>query len=141
MNDNDKLAFKRMLDSVMALYGKASPDTDTMKIWWAKLKHVEFNKLTKAFNLYVDKYKIMPNPATILELCRNFSNQSSPFMIAKPKSTRTEDSAERFKQALKDFAMQPKPQPKDWARKILDNREKYPDISIQYAKEALHVVD
>jgi len=141
MNDNDKVSFKRMIDSVLALYGKASPDSDTMKIWWAKLKHIEFNVLTKAFNMYVEKYKIMPNPSTILDLCKNFSNQSKPFMIAKPKATRSEDSAERFKQMLKDFAEKPKPAPKDWAKKILDNRSKYPDISIQYAKEALHVVD
>jgi hypothetical protein len=141
MLDEDKAAFKRMIDSVMALYGKASPDSDTMKIWWSKLKHIEFNKLTRAFNMYVEKYKIMPNPSTILDLCKNFSNQSTPFMIAKPKATRSEDSAERFKQMLKDFALMPKPEPKAWAKKILDNKEKYPDISIQYAKEALHVID
>jgi len=139
MLDEDKAAFKRMIDSVMALYGKASPDSDTMKIWWSKLKHIEFNVLTRAFNMYVEKYKIMPNPSTILDLCKNFSNQSRPFMIAKPKATRSEDSAERFKQILKDFALMPKPEPKAWAKKILDNKEKYPDISIQYAKEALHV--
>ena len=141
MNDNDKAAFKRMIDSVLALYGKPEPNSDTMKIWWAKLRHIDFNILTKAFNMYVEKYKIMPNPSTILDLCKNFSNQASPFMIAKPKATRSDDNAEKFKQALIEFSNRPKPQPKDWARKILDNKEKYPDISVQYAKEALHVVD
>lgn len=130
-----------MLDSVMALYGKPSPDSDTMKIWWAKLKHLEFEKVAKAFNMYVEKYKIMPNPSTILDLCKNFHNQATPFMLAKPKAVRSNESTLKFQEVLRDFANAPKPEPKAWARKILGNPTKYPDISVRYAKEVLHVTD
>jgi len=140
MVEEDKMKFKNMLDTVMALYGKPSPDRDTMRVWWLKLQHLDFSIISNAFNMYVDKYKIMPNVASILELCRAGSIKEFTY-LPRPKLSEEEykKSSERVKKLLQEFAQKPKPEPKDWARKIIANPGKYPDISVRYAKEALYI--
>jgi len=139
MVEIDKVKFKNMLDTVMALYGKPSPDTDSLRVWWSKLSKYDFNIVTRAFNNYVDKYKIMPNIASIIELCKSNPIQDYvPLPKYKSDPNKVEENRARLKKMLQNFAAMPKPEPKAWAKKIMENPGAYTDIAVRYAREALN---
>jgi len=139
MVEEDKVKFKNMLDTVMALYGKPSPDKDTIRVWWAKLSKYDFDIVTRAFNNYVDKYKVMPNIASILELCKvNPIKDYVPLPKFKSDPAKAEENRKKFKECLQNFAAMPKPEPKAWAKKIMLNPGHYSDLAVQYAREALN---
>jgi len=139
MVETDKAKFKNMLDTVMALYGKPSPDKDTIRVWWAKLSKYDFDIVTRAFNNYVDKYKVMPNIASILELCKvNPIKDYVPLPKFKSDPAKAEENRKKFKECLQNFAAMPKPEPKAWAKKIMLNPGHYSDLAVQYAREALN---
>jgi hypothetical protein len=140
MVEADKAKFKNMLDTVMAIYGKPSPDKDTLRVWWAKLSKYEFDIVTRAFNNYVDRYKIMPNIASILELCKvNPIGDYVPLPKFKSDPQKVEENRKKFKEFMHNFALSPKPEPKAWAKKIMENPGHYPEISVRYAREALNI--
>jgi len=140
MNDSDKQGFKNMLDTVMALYGKPSPDKDQIKVWWFKLNKYEFNIVTKAFNNYVDKYKIMPTPAGIIDLCKINPVRDYVHQLAHKSDPEVyERNRAKFHQIVSEFKNKKRPHPKAWAQKIIDNPGNCPEIAIRFAKEALHV--
>lgn len=139
MVEEDKVKFKNMLDTIMALYGKPSPDKDTIRVWWAKLSKYDFDIVTRAFNNYVDKYKVMPNIASILELCKvNPIKDYVPLPKFKSDPAKAEENRKKFKECLQNFAAMPKPEPKAWAKKIMLNPGHYSDLAVQYAREALN---
>lgn len=142
MENTDKAAFRNMLDTVMALYGKPSPDTDVVKVWWGKLNKYEFNTITRAFNNYVDKYKIMPSPASILDQCKTSPIPNYVHQLSKSSDPEVlKSNREKFRQVISEFKNRKKPEPKDWAKKIINNPTKYPEIALRFAKEACHVRD
>lgn len=139
MVEEDKVKFKNMLDTIMALYGKPSPDKDTIRVWWAKLSKYDFDIVTRAFNNYVDKYKVMPNIASILELCKvNPIKDYVPLPKFKSDPAKAEENRKKFKECLQNFSAMPKPEPKAWAKKIMLNPGHYSDLAVQYAREALN---
>jgi|SRR5210317_555011 len=139
MVEEDKMKFKNMLDTVMALYGKPSPDKDTLKVWWAKLSKYNFDIVTRAFNNYVDRYKIMPSVASIIELCKvNPIQDYVPLPKYKSNPEKVEENRKMFKEHMQKFMLSPKPEPKAWAKKIMENPGHYPEISVRYAREALN---
>jgi len=139
MVETDKTKFKNMLDTVMALYGKQSPSTDQMRVWWGKLSKYDFDIVTRAFNNYVDKYKIMPSVASIIELCKvNPIKDFVPLPKFKSDPAKAEENRKKFKECLQNFAVMKKPEPKAWAKKIMQNPGHYPEISVRFAREALN---
>ena len=70
MTQDDKIAFKSMMDTLTTLYQKPQLDIDTLRIWFAKLEKFEFQVVTKSFDKWVDNNKFFPSIFDILQLCR-----------------------------------------------------------------------
>lgn len=139
MLEEDKAKFKNMLDTVMALYGKQSPDKDSIRVWWSKLSKYDFDIVSRAFNNYVEKYKIMPNVASIIDLCKvNPIRDYVPLPKYKSDPNKVQENRNKFNEAMMKFKAMPKPEPKAWAKKIMANPGHYPELSVRFAKEALN---
>lgn len=141
MIQEEKAKFKNMLDTVMAIYGKPSPDADTIKVWWMKLSKYDFNIVSKAFNTYIEKYKVMPNISSILDLCKVNPIRDYVPLQYKHDPEKMEANRKKFQEYMATFNQDINNDPKRWAKKIMENTDKYPDIAIKYAKEALHIRD
>jgi len=84
MDSYDKKGFKEMLDSVMAIYSKQSPDKNSLRIWWGKLEKYPFKTVAASFDTWVQAASTKPTPYDILILCRSKSMPFAP-QLPKPK--------------------------------------------------------
>lgn len=141
MIEQDKIAFKSMMDTVTTLYQKPNLDIDTLRVWFHKLDKFEFNVVTKAFDKWVDNNKFMPTVFDILQLCREKPIEF--VQLQAPKLNNQQNKA----QADKLLAMVHEKMPiedkkfKDmraWAHRIIANPKNYPAISLKTAKEAIY---
>lgn len=127
-----------MMRTLMELYQKPMPSKDTLRVWWEKLAHFEFNQVSKAFDDYSDNNDRVPSPSQIIELC-----QAQRRYVELPKLPRPQASPEVIKENLEKInkmaELKPKTDYKKWARDILANPKAYPDISVRFAKDALGV--
>jgi hypothetical protein len=140
MNNDDKIGFKQMMDTVTTLYQKQPLDLDTIRVWFHKLERFEFSIVTKAFDKHIDNSKFFPSIFDILQLCRE-----KPIEFARlkaPKLSKEENAvyAANVNRFVKDNKIEDK-KLKDmraWAHRIIANPKNYPAISLEFAKEAIH---
>lgn len=141
MIEQDKRAFKDMMNSIMTIYSRPLPDQDLLRIWFMKLEKYDFDAVCKAFDKWVDSSKHCPTIYDILNLIRpkiEFvpSLQAPKLTIEQNKNHSDKLMAEvqkrmpKEEKKLKDY--------RAWAHRIIANPKKYPAISLQFAKEALH---
>lgn len=141
MIEQDKKAFKDMMNSIMTIYSRPLPDQDLLRIWFMKLDKYDFAAVCKAFDQWVDSSKHCPTIYDILSLIRpkiEFvpSLQAPKLTIEQNKDHSNKLLAEiqkrmpKEEKKLKDY--------KQWAHNIINNPKKYPAISLQFAKEALN---
>lgn len=68
MIDSDKIQFKSLIESSMAIYN-VEIDVNVLKIWWAALNRMSFEHVSEAFSRYIQDPKLgrfAPKPADIL---------------------------------------------------------------------------
>ena len=140
MTLNDKIRFQSMMDTLTSVYQKQPLDQDSFKLWFYKLQNFEFNVVTKAFDKHIDNSKFFPSIFDILQLCREkpieFARLEAP-KLSKEANAVYAANVNKFVQdnmieekKLKDM--------RAWAHRIIANPKKYPAISLEFAKEAVH---
>lgn len=141
MTEQDKKAFKEMMNATMSIYNKQMPDLNTLRIWFMKLEKFEFQKVADAFNKWIDENKFAPTPSDILGIIKTKPIE----FTALPKPTMSKhDSKVMADNVVKFIAEQPIAESKlkdmrAWAHRIINNPKNYPAISLKFAKEALRV--
>jgi predicted transglutaminase-like cysteine proteinase len=140
MIEQDKIAFRDMMNSVTTIYNKQHLDKDTLRIWFSKLQRFDFPSICKAFDRWVDSEKKMPTPTDIISLCQvkfvEFAKLPKPAISAE-HSKKYIENLHRVIAEVNAQLEKPKDM-KEWARRILKNPNKYPAISAEFAKEALY---
>ena len=140
MQEKDKISFKSMMDTLTSIYQKQPLDQNTLRVWFYKLEKFEFTIVTKAFVNHIDNSKFFPSIFDILQLCREkpieFARLEAP-KLSKEANAVYAANVNRFVQdnmieekKLKDM--------RAWAHRIIANPKKYPAISLEFAKEAVH---
>jgi hypothetical protein len=140
MNQNDKIGFKSMMDTLTTLYQKQPLDQDTLRVWFAKLERFEFSIVTKAFNKHIDNSKFFPSIFDILQLCREkpieFARLEAP-KLSKEANAVYAANVNKFVQDIKSEDKKLKDM-RAWAHRIIANPKNYPPISLEFAKEAIN---
>lgn len=140
MFEQDKIAFKSMMDTVTSLYQKPNMDIDTLRVWFYKLEKFEFSVVTKAFDKWVDNNKFMPTVFDILQLCRERPVEF--VQLQAPKLNNQQNKAHADKLLAMAYERMPIEDKKikdmrAWAHRIIANPKNYPAISLKTAKEAI----
>lgn len=141
MTQNDKIAFKQMMDTVTTLYQKPNLDIDTIRVWFAKLEKFEFNVVTKAFDKHVDSSKFMPTVFDILQFCREKPIEFVQLQAPKLNNQQNKEQADKLLAMIHEKMPIEDKKLKDmraWAHRIIANPKNYPAISLKTAKEALN---
>ena len=84
MNDQDKIGFIDMMNTLSALYSKPNLELDTIKVWYMKLQPYKFETVAKAFDIYVNQYTVMPSPADIIKICKQAPVEFTRLEAPKP---------------------------------------------------------
>jgi hypothetical protein len=139
--EHDKKQFKAMMTALTVLYGKRELDQELLRIWYGKLKRYDIGMVSNAFDKWVDNNKYMPLPVDIIDLCK--AQEARVITSALPKPVHTPEQIKENQERLnRELAkMKPKRDHKAWAKDIIKTPEMYPDISLRFAKEALHITD
>ena len=138
MNEQDKKNFKDMIDAVVAIYNKPPLTKDVLRIWFAKLEQYDFQTVAKAFNQHTDESAFYPTPADIIKLCKakpiEYTALPSP-KLSKSESKVLADNVIQY--ITEHIPTEPVKDYRKWAKNIIANPDKYPAISLQFAKEAM----
>ena len=140
MTEQDKANFRDMINAVVSIYNKPPLTKDVLRIWFAKLEQFNFNIVAKAFNEHTSESSFYPTPADIIKLCKvkpiEYSQLSAP-KLSKRENKVYADNVVKYigehkseEKSLKDM--------RAWAYRINANPEKYPAISLAFAKQAIH---
>ena len=140
MTNDDKIAFKSMMDTLASIYQKQPLDQNTLRVWFYKLEKFEFSIVTKAFDKHIDNSKFFPSIFDILQLCREkpieFARLEAP-KLSKQENAVYAANVNKFVQDIKSEDKKLKDM-RAWAHRIIANPKKYPAISLEFAKEAIH---
>lgn len=139
MIESDKRAFKDMMNAVMSVFNKPNPDQNTLRIWFMKFDKYEFQQVADAFNKWIDENRFPPTPSDILNIVKikpiEFTSLPAP-KLSKQENKTFADNVVKFivdhsagDRKLKDM--------RAWAHRIIDNPNKYPAISLKFAKDAI----
>jgi hypothetical protein len=139
LTEDQKPAFRQMMNMVFTSLNKPKPENDTLRLWWSKLERYEIEVVMRSLDNWIDTKQFPPAPADIIELCRHkvtiHSRLPSPLKTEENKA----HAAEIKVLAATVGAM--KRDGKEWARKILKRVENgdrsVHDIVVKYAREAL----
>jgi len=141
MIEQDKIAFKQMMDTVTTLYQKPNLDIDTIRVWFHKLERFEFSIVTKAFDKHIDNSKFFPSIFDILQLCREKPIEFAQLQAPKLNNEQNKAHADKLLAMVHEKMPVEDSKIKDmraWAHRIIKNPKNYPAISLKTAKEAIH---
>ena len=140
MTQDDKIAFKSMMDTLTTLYQKPQLDIDTLRVWFAKLERFEFQIVTKAFDKWVDNNKFFPSVFDILQLCREKPVEFVQLQAPKLNNQQNKAQADKMLALIQEKMPVEEKKLKDmraWAHRIIANPKNYPAISLKTAREAV----
>lgn len=106
--------------------------------WQAKLQGKSSNVVFKAVDFCSDNLKFPPTLPEFVLLCK--ANTPSEITKALPRHFTEAEIAknhERIEKVTSDLAASARTDHKAWARNIVANPSKYPDLSLSMAKSAL----
>ena len=141
MTQDDKIAFKSMMDTLTTLYQKQPLDIDTLRVWFAKLEKFEFQVVTKAFDKWVDNNKFFPSIFDILQLCREKPVEFVQLQAPKLNNAENKAQADKMMALIQERMPVEEKKLKDmraWAHRIIANPKNYPAISLKTAREAIN---
>jgi hypothetical protein len=98
MNNENKLDFKKSLDTLYDVYNKKRLDQAATKSWWFKLNKYPLRTVRKSFDDWVESSSKLPTPHDIIVLCRS---ESAPFMQQLPKPKVNPEKQRRMMDAIK----------------------------------------
>jgi hypothetical protein len=137
LTEDQKGQFRDAMNLMMQTYNRAKPDADMLRLWWGKLEKYEIAEVFKAFDVWIDTKTVAPTPAEIIDLCRHRVT-IAPRLNSPVNIEHNRKQMEEVKREVAKF-LEPKEDPKAWAKKILANPKQYPDISVRFAQEALGI--
>ena len=140
MTQDDKIAFKSMMDTLTTLYQKPQLDIDTLRVWFAKLEKFEFQVVTKSFDKWVDNNKFFPSIFDILQLCREKPIEFMQLQAPKLNNAQNKAQADKMLALIQEKMPVEEKKLKDmraWAHRIIANPKNYPAISLKTAREAV----
>jgi hypothetical protein len=135
MQETDKKQFWVMVNVSMDLTNHPPLTKEAIVAWWHKLKGHEFGTVQAAFDRWLDNSSKSPTPKDILDLCK----PREDFYVAIGKTPDSEVNKEGLKKIETFVAKNTKPKTdyRHWAKRIMQNPDKFPDSSVTAAKEAL----
>ncbi len=135
MTDLDKLAFKDMIVAVFAIYNKPPPEKEMLRIWFHKLSRFDFSVVAKALDVWTDTPNKLPQPADIIALCK----PREDVYFALPSPVNYAENKKHIEELTTFVAkkLKPKTDRRAWAKRIIDNPNNFPEISLKYAQEAM----
>jgi hypothetical protein len=135
MTEQDQDGFIAVMNTVTTIYSKQPLEKNSIKVWYKKLIHYDFQVVCKAFDTHTNESKHMPTPADIISLCRS----KSPTFLRLPAPVDLEANKKHANLMMEYIAQQSvkKNGYKDWAYRILDNPGNYPKISRDFAQNAI----
>lgn len=142
MVENNKIAFKSMMDTLTTLYQRPHLDIDTLRIWFHKLESYEFNVVTSAFDKWVDNNKYMPTPFDIISLAKQKPIEYAKLTAPKLDARINKSYSAKVIAYLTEYyesKINEKTDGRAWAKRILANPKNYPAISVKIASEALNI--
>lgn len=88
MNNDDKIKFKEMLNTVFDIYNRTHADQNLLRVWWMKLQSYDMPVVSKAFDSWTSSSNKAPTPYDIILLCRQkqLDNQVPNKLSYKPMS-------------------------------------------------------
>lgn len=140
MTEDQKSAFKQMMNILMESVHKPRPSNDMLRLWWSKLERYEMQDVCKAFDTWIDTKTHAPTLADIIDLCRHkvtiLPRLSSPLNIESNRKHAAEVKAQ-----LNSFVREESNRTGfGWAEKIFKRHESgeiLPNISLAYAEKVL----
>lgn len=133
--DTDKKNFQTMMNIVMSNYGRKNLDPDSLRYWFGKLDKYELETVSQAFDAWIDSKSELPTAHDILQLCKPkvtiHARLPSPLNIADNKR-----HADELKSAIGKMT-KPRKNYRAWAERIIANPSAYPDISLNFAHQAM----
>lgn len=139
MTEQDKSNFRDMINAVVAIYNKPPLTKDVLRIWFAKLEQFDFLVVAKAFNEHTSESTFYPTPADIIRLCKvkpiEFTQLSAPKLSKDENKVYADNIVQYITQKTDEKSLKGM---REWAYRITKNPEKYPAISLAFAKEAIN---
>jgi hypothetical protein len=135
MNDLDKRNFWDLLNITMEMTNKPALSKDAVLVWYNLLSKFEFPVIANAIDTWLKSSSKPPTPHDIIPLCK-----PNPTIFARLPSPLAQADNKRHVDELVEFVSQnviSKTNYRAWAKKIIANPKKYPDISLRIAKEAM----
>ena len=133
MDDSNKKEFWAMINVCMELSNHPPLSKEAVLVWWAKLNKYEIEAVRAALDKWVDSTSKAPTPSDIMNLCKPVT----PIYNAIQRKADVEAN-KRNAQKVHNFVaehMKPKNDYRAWIKPILENPNRYPEISLKYAKE------
>jgi hypothetical protein len=133
--ETDAKPFASMMKVTWQSCGRNHPDKDTMSYWFNKLSSYELAAVEKAFDEWLKSQDDLPTIHQIIKLCQH----KVTIHARLPSPLAIQDNKRHINEVQTYIAKNIKPTQdmRAWARKIIDNPSRYPDISFKIAKEAL----
>ena len=135
MIEEDKKAFKDMINAVFTIYGKPLPEKEMLRIWWHKLERFDFNVVGRALDKWTDTPNKLPQPADIVQICkpREAEYHALPAPISYAENKQNVDKLNKYNSEK----LKPKTDYHAWARRILKKQQNFPETSVAAAKMVL----
>lgn len=128
-----------MINAVFTIYSKPLPEKEMLRIWWHKLERFDFSVVGRAFDKWTDTPNKLPQPADIVSLCKPHEEVYKALPAPVNKLSNKTHSDEVIKYIADRLTT--KTDYRAWAKKIVANPKRYPDISLRYAKQALNTTE
>ncbi len=78
MNNDDKIKFKEMLNTVFDIYNRTHADQNLLRVWWMKLQSYDMSVVSKSFDSWTTSSNKAPTPYDIILLCRQKKLDAMP---------------------------------------------------------------
>jgi len=133
---DDAKEFAGIMDITWQSLGRNAVDKTTKQYWFAKLQHLPMGDVSNLFDKWLMTEKDLPTVNDILNMAK-----PREFYKALPASRSEEaikEGLDRINQVVSN-GLKPKKDYRAWAKEILKDPKKYPDIAVRFAKEALYV--
>lgn len=137
LRDSDKKQFKIILDAMCDATNTERMNKERMIAWWTELQVFTIDEIQAKIDLWIEQHGSCP---TLVDLAKDEPPKMGiPRTVTPLMQENNKKHVEEIKQDVQSFGK--RRDYKKWAHDILNNPSAYPEISLRYAREALHVTD
>ena len=138
MQEQDKIAFKKMMIAMSNLYNKPALEKDVLRVWWSLLEDYETEIVFTSFSKFTKMNEKFPTPADIVKLCKAHKIEFTQLPAPKLSKEQNKEYADNIMNHIAQNVVTKPRDMKAWARNIIANPAKYPAISLKFAKDAIN---